>query len=176
MISTKSTVVALLFVMHISAFGRLHNTDWTVSYYEGKSGKVISIPECELVSVTSDSFHFLIKGQNRSIPLYLMYELSHPNNENSYVKPILIGAAIGATCGFLASLFVEGPSIPHDDRPISRGQVALFFGAIGSGLGLAKAIDLDYVKYHFPPATIVDKRAVIQKIIDEEGGNDLIRR
>ena len=156
----------------MSVYCRAQNAIWTVGYFEGKSGVMISLPECGLSSVTSETLYVVIKDSTQSIRLYLLHELSRANSDNSYVKPVLFGTAIGAATGFLGSLFVQGSHVNDNNSPSVRTGVTVLFGMFGAWLGLENAIDSDNIKYSFPASTNPEKREAIQKIIDEEKRQD----
>ena len=163
----KHLAVLLVICACISAHAQ--DAEWTVRCFEGSTGGFITVPECEIVSVTSDSLYVISRGENKALRLYLVYELFHPNHNNSYLRPVLLGAAIGVTAGFAVSFYVKGAN--DNAQPNASAQVAALFGVIGAGVGLEKAVDADYTRYRFPSSTNPEKRAVIQKIIDGEGGN-----
>ena len=160
----------VLLALCSSVFAHAQDAEWTVRCFEGSTGGFVTLTECEIVSVTSDSLYVISRGENKALRLYLVYELFHANHNNSYLRTVLLGAAIGVTAGFAVSLYVKGAN--DNAQPNATAEVAALFGVIGAGLGLEKAVDADYTRYRFPSSTNPEKRAVIQTIIDGKGGHE----
>jgi hypothetical protein len=152
----------------ISIYSNIYaQTDaWTVSYHHDYQDTIFTISQCRLLSVTSDSLKFRTDKSNYSISLYWLTELSQPNTRGFNFISILIGSAIGFVTSF--TYFQLKPI--HPDQVASKDKTISLFTFLGGVLGLIRSIDAETVRYHFPPATILnqEKRKIIETILDEE--------
>jgi hypothetical protein len=157
-------VVLLTLVATATLCGQNH--DWTVTWFEGSSGEPCSLTDCRLVAVTLDSLQIESGMEKRALRLYYIHEISRVNTENSYARPIMTGAAIGAAVGLVASAFVEASGSNGEGGKPTALAVAGVFAGIGAGLGLLKAADSHTTVINLGSMTNPEKVVAIQDLID----------
>jgi hypothetical protein len=145
------------------------HSDWTVDYWEGASGKLISIPQCKLLSVTDDSLGVELSGEKASVRLFLLYQVFRRAENRVFEKPIWMGAVIGGAIGFISTTITmrnEDARGPNDND--SRLAVTALFTVVGGGLGLAESLGSLDKRCRFGEITNNEKRTALLRIVEEE--------
>jgi hypothetical protein len=148
---------------------RAQHTDWIVDYWQGATGKLISVSQCKLISVTNDSLVVESNGAISSVRLFLLYQISRPVENRIFEKPIWMGAVIGGVVGFISTTITmrsEDVRGPNENDP--RLAVTAFFTLVGGGLGLAESLGFHGNRYRFGEITNNEKRTALLAIMEEE--------
>jgi len=164
----KHLPLVLLALMPVLSSVQAQRQDWTLRYFEGKSGKLISLQHCRLDTLASDSLNISSKGNSQWVRLFLLYELERPAEGHNFGRPIWAGALIGAATGFISATLVSGTEVRKTDEVDPRLSASAVFAVIGAGLGLAHSIESEYVRYRFPDGSNPAKRAALNRIMEQE--------
>jgi hypothetical protein len=163
---TLCRALIALSLMTVSAHAQ--RSDWTVTWFEGSSGVPHAMTNCRVISVTIDTLFVESAGQQQALRLFNVHEISRLDTTSTLARPILVGAAIGAASGLVASAAVEkSQSDPNSGNP-STLAVAGIFAGIGAGIGLMKGIDSRTIELKLGELTSPEKVVAIRELMADE--------